>query len=96
MSEANLKVESFLDVDVRLWAELGRAQMPIGRAVALAEGSVVDLDRHPDDPVDVYVNGMHFGTGRLILADGEWAIQLESVDALQDVEQASSARSDEA
>ena len=101
MSELNLKPEeptltpdSFLDVEVRFWAELGRARMPIGRAVALGEGSVVDLDRKPEDPVDVFVNGSHFGTGRLILADGEWALQLETVDAIDGVEHASTSRSE--
>lgn len=86
--------ESFLDVDVRLWAELGRAHMPIGRAVALAAGSIVDLDRKPEEPVDVYVNGAHFGTGRLILVEGEWALEVASVDALDGVEQPSSASSE--
>src|SRR4051794_40273997 len=81
-SGPRLEEAAFLDVRVRFWAELGRAKMPVGRAVALAEGSVVDLDRKPEEPVDVYVNGSHFGTGRLILADGEWALQLESIDQL--------------
>ena len=88
---------SFLDVRVRFWAELGRASMPIGRAVALHEGAVVDLDRKPEEPVDVYVNGTHFGTGRLIMIEGEWSLQLESVDALPEVvEQASSPSSETA
>ena len=86
--------ESMLDVNVRLWAELGRAHMPIGRAVALAQGSIVDLDRKPEDPVDVFVNGARFGTGRLILVEGEWALEVVTVDALEGVEQPSSARSE--
>jgi flagellar motor switch protein FliN/FliY len=87
---------SMLDVPVRFWAELGRVKMPIGSAVGLAEGSVVDLDRKPEEPVDVYLNGSHFGTGRLIMADGEWALQLEMVDAIDGVEQASSTSSEPA
>jgi flagellar motor switch protein FliN len=92
-SAQRLDDASLLDVRVRFWAELGRASMPIGRAVALHEGAVVDLDRKPEEPVDVYVNGAHFGTGRLILADGEWALELETIDALQGVEQPSSSGS---
>jgi flagellar motor switch protein FliN len=86
--------EAVLDVTVRLWAELGRARMPLGHAVALAEGSIVDLDRQPEDAVDVYVNGAPFGTGRLILVEGEWALQLERVYALDGVEQASNGSSE--
>ncbi|MFL5883936.1 MAG: FliM/FliN family flagellar motor switch protein [Thermoleophilaceae bacterium] len=97
VSEMRLGSEEILDVTVRFWAELGRMRMPIGQAVALSEGSIVDLDKKPEEAVDVYVNGTHFGTGRLIMVEGEWALQLESVDALPaDVEQASTPSSDTA
>ncbi len=66
-------------VPVRVWAELGRTRMPVGRAVGLATGAVVELDRAPDDPVDLFVNGRLFGTGRLLLVDDEWAVRIESV-----------------
>ena len=68
------------DVALRVWAELGRARLPIGRAVGLAPGSVVELDRAADDPVDLYVNGRRFASGRLMLAeDGEWAVRIEEI-----------------
>jgi flagellar motor switch protein FliN/FliY len=66
-------------IPVRVWAELGRTHMPVGRAVGLASGAVVDLDRAPDDPVDLYVNGRRFATGRLLLVEDEWAVRIESV-----------------
>ena len=66
-------------VPVRVWAELGRARMGVGRAVGLPTGAVVDLDQEPDAPVDLYVNGRRFGTGRLLLVDDEWAVRIETV-----------------
>ena len=82
--------EALLDVRMRLSVELGRARMPVAQAVALAAGAVVDLDRKFDEPVEVYVNGLHFGAGRLLTVNGEWALKLERVDADQAaVEQAS-------
>lgn len=72
--------EVLRDVPVRVWAELGRSRLAVGRAVGLATGSVLELDRAVDDPVDLYVNGRHFGLGRLLLTeDGEWAVELEQV-----------------
>jgi len=68
------------DVKLRVWAELGRARLPVGRAVGLGRGSVVELDREVDDPVDVYANGHRIGTGRLLLVeDGEWAVRIEQL-----------------
>lgn len=68
------------DVGVRVWAELGRVTMPMRRAVSLPPGAVVDLDRALEDPIDLYVNGRRFATGRLVTIDGaEWAIQIDTV-----------------
>ena len=68
-------------VGIRVWAELGRTQLPLGAALTLPPGSVVDLDRTVDAPVDLFVNGLCFGRGHLLVTDdGEWAIQVTSVN----------------
>jgi flagellar motor switch protein FliN/FliY len=67
-------------VPVRVWAELGRAQMPSGDFVGLPAGAVVELDRQADDAIDLYVNGTRFATGRLMVVDGtDWAVRIETV-----------------
>ncbi len=67
-------------VNVRLWAELGRAHLPLGKALDLPVGAVVDLDRRSDSPLDLYVNGLCFGQGHLLVThDGEWAIRVQSL-----------------
>lgn len=83
-----------LDVKVRFWAELGRSRMPLAEAVALGSGAIVDLDKEPDEELDVLVNGLPFARGKLILVDGEWAIRLEEIVATPEaVEHASSSGS---
>jgi Type III flagellar switch regulator (C-ring) FliN C-term len=63
-----------------VWAELGRAELGLGRALGLPLGSVVELDREADAPVDLYVNGLRFAQGHLIVTDdGEWAFQCDAV-----------------
>jgi flagellar motor switch protein FliN/FliY len=67
-------------VGVRIAAELGRVNMTIRRAVSLAPGAVVELDRQLEDPIDLYVNGRRFATGRLVTLDGdEWAVSIDTV-----------------
>jgi flagellar motor switch protein FliN/FliY len=75
-----LGARSLLDLELRVWAEVGRARMPAASVVGMAEGAIIDLDCEPDEPAELYVNGRHFGTGRLILVDGEWALRVESLD----------------
>ena len=71
---------SLAGISVRVCAELGRARMPSARIVGLPPGAVVELDQQADEPIDLYVNGSRFGTGRLMVVDGtEWAVRIESV-----------------
>jgi flagellar motor switch protein FliN len=72
--------EALRDISVRVWAELGRTRVSLGEAPQLPPGAVLELDRKADDPVDLYVNGLRFAAGRLVLTDeGEWALRLEEV-----------------
>jgi flagellar motor switch protein FliN/FliY len=75
-----LSTDALLDVKVRVSAELGRTRLPLASVVGLGDGAIVDLDRMPDDPVEVFANGRLVGKGRLLLADGEWALRLEEID----------------
>jgi flagellar motor switch protein FliN/FliY len=71
-------------VPVRVWAELGRSRMPAGTSLDLPTGSVVELDREVEDPVDLYVDGQRFATGRLRVAeDGSLQLEVEQVLGLQ-------------
>jgi flagellar motor switch protein FliN/FliY len=68
------------DIKLRVWAELGRAELPLGDALGLPLGAVVELDQAADAPIDLFVNGMRFARGRLIVTDdAEWAFALDEV-----------------
>ena len=62
-------------VKVRVWAELGRTHMrPRPRARASRSAPWSSSTAPADAPVDLYVNGVRFAQGHLIVTDdGEWA-----------------------
>jgi flagellar motor switch protein FliN/FliY len=73
-------VEALTGIKLRVWAELGRTELGLSRALGLPLGSVVELDRPADAPIDLYVNGLRFAQGHLIVTDdGEWAFQCDTV-----------------
>lgn len=78
--ETHVVTPSLSGIPVRVWAELGRARLPSADVVTLPTGAVVELDRQADDPVDLYVNGKAFATGRLMVVNGtDWAVRIETV-----------------
>jgi flagellar motor switch protein FliN/FliY len=90
--EALLQPDALMDVKVRVWAEIGRTRMPLADAVALSEGILVDLDREHHEPIDLFVNGLHYGRGRLVMVEGEWALTVDEIIATDaSVERLSSA-----
>jgi len=62
---------------VRVWAELGRTHLPLGGALELAQGAVVELDQAAEAPVELFANGLCFANGSLVVTgDGTWGVQL--------------------
>ena len=54
--------------------------MPSAEIVGLPAGAVVELNRQADEPIDLYVNGRRFATGRLMVVDGaDWAVRIETI-----------------
>jgi flagellar motor switch protein FliN/FliY len=71
---------SLAGITVRVAAELGRARMASADIVGLPAGAVVELNRQADEPIDLYVNGRRFATGRLMVVDGsDWAVRIETI-----------------
>jgi flagellar motor switch protein FliN len=79
-------VEALSGIKVRVWAELGRTELGLSRALGLPLGAVLELDRDAQAPVDLFVNGVRFAQGHVIVTDdGEWAFQCDSVGGHADV-----------
>lgn len=68
-------------VEVELVAELGHAHLALSEITTLAPERVLTLEQLVDEPVAVLVNGMRYATGRLVVVDGEYGVEIiEIVD----------------
>lgn len=59
---------------------VGTAKITLEEVLALGPGSTIELDAGVDAPVDLVVNGIAVATGRLVLAEGNFAVRIESVE----------------
>ena len=68
-------------VPVRVWAELGRAHMPLGQALELPAGSGGRAGPGRKAPIELFVGGLPFAHGSLAggRGDGEWAVQVDEL-----------------
>ena len=66
-------------VSVEVIVEIGRTNMTLGGALALAPGSIVTLDRATDQPVDLLVNGRPIARGEVIAVDEEFGLRVTEI-----------------
>jgi flagellar motor switch protein FliN/FliY len=69
-------LDVILDVGVKLSVELGSCQMSMRDVLQLAAGSVVQLDKASEAPVDLYVSGKLFARGEVIVVEGRIGIRI--------------------
>jgi len=74
---ANLEV--LLDVPVKVTVELGSCQMSMRDVLQLNSGSVVQLDKIADAPVDLYVNQKKIAHGEVVVVDDRLGIKITKV-----------------
>ncbi len=77
-------LEMVLDIPVTLSLEIGRTRMRISELMALSGGSVVELHKMVDEPLDVLVNGTLVAQGEAIVVDGKFGIRLTDVVSKQE------------
>ncbi len=76
-------LDLLMDVPVRLTVELGSCMMPMREVLQLANGSVVQLDKIADAPVDLYANQKLVAQGEVVVVDDQFGIKITKIMGAQ-------------
>lgn len=75
------ELSRFQNIKVAVSAELGRAEIPIQTLMNLGEGSVLELNRDIDSPVELIAQGVALACGEVVVVNGCFAIRVTKVYA---------------
>ncbi len=78
---AGAGLEIVKDILVTLTIELGRTRMSLKDLLALEQGSVIELQRMVDEPMDVLVNGTLVAHGEVVVIDDTFGVRLTDIAA---------------
>lgn len=67
------------DVDLDVSVELGRIELPLGKVLELAKGSVIELEKLAGEPVDILVNGNRIALGEVVVIDEHFGVRISSL-----------------
>ena len=79
IADAPTNLQVLLDVPVKLSVELGSCQMPMREVLQLNVGSVVQLDKVADAPVDLFVNQKLVARGEVVVVEDRFGIKLTEI-----------------
>ncbi len=73
------RLDVILDIDLPVVVRFGRTEMPLRAVTRLAPGSVIDLGRSPDDPVELLVSDRVVARGEVVVVGGNYGIRIVDV-----------------
>lgn len=79
LTSTEVNLDTLLKVPVSLSIEVGRTRMNISDLLTTREGSVIELDRLMDEPLDILVNGSLIAHGVVVLANDRFGIQITDI-----------------
>jgi flagellar motor switch protein FliN/FliY len=72
-------LDAILDIDLPVVVRFGRTEMTLKALTVLGPGSVIDLGRSPDDPVDVLVSNQLLARGEVVIVGGSYGVRITDV-----------------
>jgi len=73
----NLKL--VMDVELNVSLRFGQRQLPLREVLDLASGSVIELDRMADEPVELYLDGRLIARGEAVVVDGNYGLRVTDI-----------------
>lgn len=86
------QIDILLDSPMSVTVCLGQARPAVRDLLEMGPGSVLKLDRQVGEPIDLFLRGVRFATGHLVVVDDHLGVRIKEILATgQDAEDADGA-----
>lgn len=77
--DGRVKLDLLMEVELAITLRFGSRRLLLREVLDLNPGSVVDLDRHVQDPVDVLLDGRLVARGEVVVMNGNYGLRVTEV-----------------
>jgi flagellar motor switch protein FliN/FliY len=77
-------IHFILELPLELTVEIGRTIMNVKTLLQQNQGSVIELTKHADEPVEIYVGSKLMATGEVVVVDDNFGVRIEDVASQAD------------
>jgi flagellar motor switch protein FliN/FliY len=75
-SDEGKKMELLLDVSLGLTLRFGQRDLTLREILDLSAGSVIELDRHVEEPAELLLGDRVIARGQVVTVDGNYGIKI--------------------
>ena len=76
---AQKNLAMLFEVDLDLSVSFGTTELPLQDVLKLASGSIVELNRSVNEPVDVLVNNCVVARGEVVVVEGNYGVRVTEI-----------------
>ena len=84
VAKAADNLDLILGIEMPLTVRFGEAVLTLDALGHLAPGSLVELSRQPDDPVEILINGRLVARGQVVVVSGNYGVRVTEVASALD------------
>jgi flagellar motor switch protein FliN/FliY len=74
-----VNLDLVMDVELNVTLRFGKRHLSLREVLELTSGSVVELDRQVDEPVELLLNGKVIAKGEAVVIDGNYGLRVSEV-----------------
>ncbi len=79
------QLDILMDTTIPISAQLGQVEMEVRDVLQVGPGSVLRLDKQAGQPVDLFLRGVKFATGDLVVIGEQLGVRVREVIAAEGV-----------
>lgn len=72
-------MELLLDLELPVSISFGRTELPLKDVLKLTTGSILELNRGVDEPVEILVNHCLVARGQVVVIDGNYGVRIQQI-----------------
>lgn len=77
-------LELLMEVEMPVSVSFGRAQLPLKDVLKLTTGSIIELNRTVDEPVEIIVNNCVIARGEVVVVEGNYGVRIQQIVSRQE------------
>jgi flagellar motor switch protein FliN/FliY len=80
-------IDRLMEVEMDVTVRFGLSEMPLRDVVRFGVGSMIELNRTVDEPVDLLVNNFPFARGEVVVIDGYYGVRVTEIGSQEEMTQ---------